>query len=470
MSRDWVVDAKRGMVAEPARDLPIVGDADVLVVGGGVAGLAAAVSAARNGARTVLIERANVIGGSATSGRMCAFWAPYDSLSGFSKEVAERLVAEGAGIPGGAVFPFDPTALEALSLDLLREAGVAVRLYTWAVRAIVAGGRTLGVAIESKSGREALLGRVLIDATGDGDLAVSAGAGYIKGRSRDGKMRPLTLLFRIGNIDSGRLLHYVREHPAEFAPDPDIHIVDAERGLYRFSGFFGLVGAARERREIDPNIHYLRLENFDPKRGMALVNTIRIYERDGTKGEDLTDAEVRSRRIQRDLLRFMRGRVPGLESVVVMDTASSIGVRETRHILGEYLLTEEDVTTNRSFSDTILIAQGKKAAGQPVHTPDAGEGSETDVQERGILWTLYTYQVPYACLIPRGVEDVLLTGRCISATHEADGFTRDQPTCMGTGQAAGAAAARACQGKVGVREIDVQHLRALLGAQGLRVR
>lgn len=464
----YAVDRQTLRVVESERELPVAWSGQVIVAGGGVAGFAAAIAAARSGARVLLIERAAFLGGTATVAMMGVFGAPYEHSHGIAREAFDRLISIGAAAPGPLI-PFDPEAFRSVALEMTDEAGVELLLHTWVVDVITSGGEVLGLVVENKSGREALLGDVVIDTTGDADVAARAGAPFVKGRETDGRMRPITLLFKIGGVDVPTLIDYVQGNPEQFSPDPNKHIVDVAGNNVRLYGFFDLVAQAHDRDEIPSDVHYLRLESLSPSRGTALVNTTRVYNVDGTNAWDITRAEIEARRQVIRLMRFIRASVPGCEAAYLLETAPGLGVRETRRIRGAYVLTEDDIANERPFPDAVAQDAQREVPYQPVHSPDAGEGSTEDLAERTMLSPLFIYAVPYRCLVPNDVQRLLAAGRCISATHEADGFTRNMPACMATGQAAGTAAALAAREGLCPRDLDVKKIQAALLSQGAKI-
>jgi hypothetical protein len=291
----------------------------------------------------------------------------------------------------------------------------------------------------------------------------------MKGRESDNKMRPMSLLFRLGGIDVARMLDYVMANPGEFSKDPNQMMLDIEGRNIRIFGFFGLVEEARQQGYLYPDCHYFRIEAVMPDRGTALVNTVRIYDVDGTNPADVTRAEIEGRRQQRLLLEFARKFVPGFANAYILDSASHIGVRETRRILGGYVLTEQDILAKVNFADSIGIDSNRQNPHGPRHSPDGMEGSALDEENRELVASLFTYEIPYRCLIPQRVDGLIAAGRTISANHDADGYTRNQPACMVTGQAAGVAAALSARSGVSPRDIDLELLQRSLRDLGTKL-
>lgn len=445
----------RGGVQEPARELPVTHTADVLVVGGGIAGVMAALAAGRSGARTLLVERFGALGGTGTAAMMHLFYVPYAASRGLVRELFDRLIAQGGAIPGEFVV-YDAERYKVTALDMLAEAGVEVLLHTLVSDVVMEGNRLRGIVAENKAGRQAILGRVTVDASGDADVAARAGARYVKGREADGKMRPMTLIFRLGGVDVPRLVEYVKSHPEDFSPDPLQCMLDLEGQMIRVFGFFRLVEEAKARGELWPECYYFRLECVMPRRGMVTVNATRVYGVDGTKAEDLSRAESETRHQMLQLGAFARKYIPGFERSWIVDSASTIGVRETRRIRGGSVMTEEDILAGRHYADVVAVdANQQNPRQQGGHPPDGKEGGPQDVEARELIARMFVYEIPYGCLVPQEIDGLLVAGRCISVDHHADVYTRNQGSCMATGEAAGVAAAVSVADGVPPRAVDV---------------
>jgi hypothetical protein len=452
-------------VSEDAKQLPVSYEADVIVLGGGVAGLSAALAAAETGSSVLLIERGNCLGGTATAGMMSLFYTPYRCAHGIPKRIFDRLIEAGGAFPG-EIISFDHEVFKTVAFEMVAEKSIDLLLHTICADVVMEGDRVCGLVIENKGARSAVLGRVLVDASGDADIAARSQAPLMIGRDADSKMRPMSLLFRMGGIDVEKVLQYVRDNPDEFSKDPNQLMLDVEGRNIRIFGFFTLVEEAKKQGLLYDDCHYFRIEAVMPDRGTALVNTIRIYDVDGTNPKDVTKAEIEGRRQQRLLLDFARAFVPGFENCYILDSASHIGVRETRRVRGEYVLTETDILNRSHFEDSIGIDSNRQNPGGPRHSPDGMEGSAEDIENRELVASLYTYEIPYRCLLPQNVEGLVIGGRAISSNHEADGYTRNQPACMVTGQAAGVAAALAAQNGVSPRDLDPARIQESLKALG----
>lgn len=425
-----------GYVTEAARRVPVAGAADVVVAGGGPAGFAAAVWAARTGARTILIEGAGAVGGMATTGMM-SHWTGA-TAGGFYDEILAR---SGAEIPGVWRSVIDTERLKGVMLEMLAEAGSAIRLHTLACAPVVEDGAVTGVIAESKSGREAFRASVVVDATGDADLAARAGVPFRKGRESDGAMQPMTIMFRVGGVDTDRAVF--------LAGFEDDHETPA-----------GPLQALARKHLPHPAGHVLLYKSALP--GIVTCNMTNATGVDGTNADDLTKAERICRSQMGPIVEFLRRFVPGYESCYLLEAGAVVGVRETRHIECEYALDERDILAARVFDDWVVT---RAHFNFDVHHL-AGAGLDpTGVQkafpqERG-------YTIPYRCLVPRGMDGLLVAGRSIGGTHLAHSSFRVMPICANIGQAAGIAAALAAQRRVAPRRLPAADIQAVLRRHGV---
>ena len=456
-----VIDAT-GQVHEPVRRIPVAHETDVLIVGGGIAGVMAAIASGRSGARTLLVERFGSLGGTGTAAMMNLFYVPYAASRGLVRDLFDRLIARGGAIPGEFVV-YDPELYKVTALEMLREARADILLHTLVSDVIMDGRRVRGIIVENKSGRQAITSRVAVDASGDADVAARAGAAHIKGRESDGKMRPMTLIFRMGGVDVPRLVEYVRAHPEDFSPDPLQCMLDVEHHMIRVFGFFKLVEEAKAKGELWPECYYFRVESVLPERGVLTVNATRVYGVDGTRAEDLSRAEIETRHQMIQLAAFARAYIPGFAHSFILDSASTIGVRETRRIRGEYVMTEDDILAGRRYDDVVGVdANQQNPRQQGGHPPDGKEGGPQDIEARELVARMFVYEIPYRSLVPKDVQGLLVAGRCISVDHHGDVYTRNQGTAMASGVAAGAAAALAVRAGVTPRDVDIRALQAKL--------
>ena len=441
----------------------------MLVVGGGNAGCAAAIAAARHGARTLLLERYGFLGGTATAA-MVGPWMTFHSakeriVGGIAQEMVERLMRKGAS-PGhladssdyvATITPFDPEVHKALLFEMMQEAGVSLLLHAYFLSAQLDGEAVCGATFATVGGTRTYRGRVVIDATADALVASSAGVPTQQGDER-GRVQPATLMFRLSHVDLAALAAYLREHPDEMRSSlPPQERVPA--ALTAVAGLNGLWERARADGLVDVPRELVSFF-ISPYPDEVTVNMTRVVNIDPLDPDDLTRAEVESRLQAMQLLEFFRRRVPGFAGARIAATGTQVGIRESRRIVGRYTLTRDDVLQARRFDDAVA----RSAYPIDVHNP-SGSGTSTQRLAPG-----ESYEIPYRTLLPVNREQLLVAGRCISTTHEALASTRLTPTVMTLGQAAGTAAALACARGVRVADIDTNELRAQLVADGVDLR
>lgn len=446
------------MIHEEAKETPVIAECDVLVVGGGVAGLAAAVAAARSGASVLMIESQGFLGGTSTARLMNNFGA-YDPqvIGGVINEFIARLEALKSASRlfnpnlGSYSVIFDPEIFKYVALQLLHEAGANLLLYTSVVQPIVDNGKLGGVIVENKSGRGAVLAKVTVDATGDGDVAALAGAPYQKGSAVNQKTQAMTLMFQVGNVDIYKFLKYVQEHEDEFR---EVAIDESQTPpQIMVGGFEKELAKAYQKGEISYAHEIIFVDGHINNGELITINATHILDVDGTNAFDLSRAHMQGIEQVISTVGFLNKYVQGFENCRLRNVANSIGVRDTRRITGEYILTQEDIVGGKRFADVIA----RNSAPMDIHSPVDGK------QEW--IHTL-PHDIPYRCLVPLKVENVLTAGRCISATHEAFASIRFQPCSMATGQAAGVAAALSAQTGIPPRQLEVAKIQAILKKQG----
>ena len=439
MGRDGLVivmimEAEMPTITEAARDIPVVGEVDVAVVGGGPAGFAAATAAARLGARTLLIERYGYLGGLATGGLVLFMDALGDKkgervIGGLGWEALERLRALGGlGTDGGLRLHADSELLKIVADNICVEAGAALRLHSWAVRTLVDEGQVTGVVVESKEGRQAILSKVCVDASGDGDVAAGAGAAYRMG------CQAIGLNAKVGSVDRARYFGFRAERPEE---------ATALREQLRELGGFPLgLGTTPHS---DEGVFWVNILGLDRHGhvGPGEGDVLQYFagELSAIDVADISHAEVELRRRIMVSLEFHRKHIPGFENVRLLQLASQLGVRDSRCLTGLKVLTQEDVLAEAQFDDTIGMM--------------------------GVTYSDVGYsRVPYGALVPRDLDGLLMAGRCISVDPWTQHSARLIPPAMMTGQAAGTAAALAVQAEVRPRSLDVRALRRQLVADG----
>jgi hypothetical protein len=434
-------------IFEEAQETKVFDSVDVLVCGGGASGIFAALASARHGADTFLIEQEGFLGGTATAYLV----NPIPEMmgnGGLIQEFMDRMAERGGYIkhdPSTVKYDFslantyDVEIFKFVALEMLDEAGVKILLHTLGVKPVVENNVIRGIIIENKSGRQAILAKRVIDCTGDGDIAARSGAPYEKGRKKDGLMPSVSLLFHLHN-----------EKALEELP------VTPFGGVYLLKP---LIKKTARRAGINYTLPY-NVAFFMPmpvSPGKLLVNLAHVKNIDGTKAEDLTRAHITLRRQiieATDLLRHH----PYFSSAYVASTGTHIYVRETRRIMGEYCIIEEDVLQGKHFDDAVTSCRYMI----DIHPLDATEVGRYENHS--------PFDIPYRSLVPLKIDNLLIAGRCISSDRPAQSALRIGGTCMSTGEAAGTAAAISIQEKVKPREMDGKLIQQALEKRGVVIR
>ncbi|MEW6358882.1 MAG: FAD-dependent oxidoreductase [Planctomycetota bacterium] len=453
-------------VVEPEKRIPVIADVDVAVIGGGPGGLPAAIAAARHKATTLLVERYGFLGGLATSGLIGpilghrAHESSTPILGGIPKELCLRMhEQEGApkwedALKQGGI-PFDVEILKHVADQMVEEAGVRVMFHTCFSDVIVEDDEIKAVVVESKSGRQAIVAKVVIDATGDGDVAYRSGAPMKEGRPADGKSQSMGTMFHIGGVEN------VSSEERKGAAEKIRKAVDAGE-LHAYNT--GLGGHASTIIQ-----------------GQVSLNDTR-FPGDATNVEDLTRGEIQMRRDTLKIVDFLRKKVPAYKNCYLITTPAQIGVRQSRQIVGEATLTGDDIVKGRKYKDSIArgswwvdIHCPRGLVKRGVHLcyskcPMKNCHMQKKYRDQ-LMDNIYPpkgdwYDIRYGCLVPKKVNNLLVSGRCISATHEAMAGARVIGTCMAIGQAAGTAATQAVLAKKLPRELDVELLRQTIIADG----
>lgn len=446
-----------GNGAKISINAPLLKECDVLVIGAGVAGISAAVAAARNGMKTMLVDRDGCVGGTATTGLMVVFMGvSLNTIKGNCEYLIRRLEAAGGAYVAENT-PFDPEIFKREAENWLLENGVELLFHANFAQTLIKENRVEGAVLGLKEGFRTVRCKVLIDTTGDADAAASAGAGM----QLEDHLQPMTSIFRMDRVDTPKVIAYIEEHPEQFFRQRGqiTWKIDHIPPFFTLGGFFDQIKEARQRGELDLPHDSIWLGPL-PRKGQFFINATRVSGLNGSNSVDLTKAEIEARRQAWQIADFMTAHIPGFENARMLDIAVRVGVRETRKIRGQYILTSDDLREGKQFEDAVATYDF------PMDIHGAKGKEETH------SWGLIDkqYDIPYRVLLPIGIENLLVAGRCISVDTEAHGSTRSMPCCMATGEAAGVAAALAVKEGVAPSSIDYPSLRKLLQAQGVNLR
>ena len=453
------------VVREPAREIPVRAEYDVLIAGGGPSGLIAAIAAAEDGLRVGLLESRSFVGGNMTIGLpILGFLGQKKNqiIKGLPQKFIDRLKARNGASEHRpcplhmGITLVEPEAVKTVALEMLTEAGVDVMFYTMCAGVVMDGDTIRGIITESKSGREAVLGKIVIDCTGDADVAFRAGVPCGKGNA-EGGMQPPTLMFCLAGVDTEKLRHSIANQPRTYLTDFIPAEYFGQNNQFIVVGLRELIQKAREEKGLDiPNERTIIITGL--REGEAWLNMTRVKGVDGTDAASLSRGEIEARGQIGDILAYLKDYVPGFEKAYFSKTAPFLGIRETRRIEGQYVLTQEDVLSCRRFEDAIAVAS------YPIDIHRPGDNGCT------LIWCGDCYDIPFRCLLPKKVKNLIVAGRCISTTHEAMGAIRVMATCMAMGEAAGRAAKQAVRGGILPSEVDVTKLQEELLARGAYLR
>ena len=441
---------------------------DIVIAGGGVSGCAAALAAARNGASVLLLEQNGYLGGTLTGcgvGPMMTFHAGQKQIiTGIMQELVDDMVSRGWSLGHvlddkqytSTITPFHAEGLKIVLDEKLQQAGCTVLLHTFIGGVQRLCGKIQSITVCNKDGSHQVHGKVFIDATGDGDIAAWAGARMTKGRPEDGAAQPMTTKMKYCQVDTEKLRSYLLENLDRFPdlkPYPDLIRSTVCLDLHGFEEEF--IQEKQAGRLSIPRENVLMFGTGRP--GEYIVNTTRIVDHDATDAMSLSDAERLGRQQCLELDGFLRKFVPGFEHALLEFTGPSVGVRGSRQLCGSYTLTAEDILERKVFADRIAHSSYPI----DIHNPK-GEGTNSTFMSQPGTY----YSIPYSIMVCPEIDNLIVTGRCVSATFEAQAAIRTTPTVGAMGQAAGIAGAYAAAKGVTVRDVDVAQVQRTLVEQG----
>lgn len=432
------------------KKIPILAECEVLVVGGGTAGAVAGIASARLGAKTIIVEQFGYLGGSQSAALVTPMMPNHISgdplVKGLNEEINERLKSIGAAFVDGNNNSgwFDPEQLKYVLEEMFLESGGRLLYHTLVVDAVVKKGKIISVITESKSGRAQIIAKQFIDCSGDADLSVRAGVPYESGRKEDGLSQAMSLRFHLGNVDLNKFCAFMDEiEPGKKHSLPFVHAASVWGKNYPLEPLFKKAVEEGVLEYSDGD--YFQLFSLPSRPGEVSFNCPRIANNvKGTNVKDLTYAQIEGRKKIKRIIKFCKKYLPGFENAYLVYTAPMVGVRESRRIIGEYVLTLEDLQEAKKFPDT--VAKGNYPV--DIHLPK-GAGVDYRPLKPGDYYT-----IPYRSLVPKGIENLLVAGRCISATFEAQSAIRIQPICRALGEAAGISAALCVKNSLSPRKLS----------------
>ncbi|TPE42433.1 FAD-dependent oxidoreductase [Pontibacter mangrovi] len=443
-------------ISIPAREVSVRKEVDVLVVGGGPSGIMAAQAAAEDGLKVALIESRSFVGGNMTIGLpILGFLGQKGNqiIKGLPQKFIDRLAAQQAASEHRpcplhmSITLVEPEAVKAVALEVLVESGVDVLLYAFCVDVIMEGDALRGVVIESKAGREVILAKVVIDTTGDADVAYRAGVPTEQGNEKGG-MQPPTMMFCLGGVDTEKLRHSITEEPRTYLTDFIPNEYFGQNQQFIVVGLRNLMQQAKAEGYKLPTERTIVITGL--RQGEVWVNMSSVQGVNGVDPQSLSHGEIKGREQIKEIHRYLMHYVPGFEESYFSKTAPFLGIRETRRIVGQYVMNRDDIMGCGRFEDAIAVASYPL----DLHHPEGGGCT--------LEWCGDCYDIPYRSLVPLQVENLLVAGRCISTTHEAMSAIRVMAPCMAMGEAAGRAAKLAVRDGVRPSKLDVQKLRAEL--------
>lgn len=451
-------------IKEASKELPVRKETDILVVGGGPSGLIAAQAAAEDGLSVTLIESRSFVGGNMTIGLpVLGFLGQKGNqiIKGLPQRFIDRLkkidaASEHRPCPlHMSLTLVEPEAVKTVGLEMLVESKVDVLFYTFFAGVVMDGDALKGVIIESKAGREVILAKVVIDCSGDADVAYRAGVPCEYGNDHGG-VQPPTLMFCLGGVDTEKLRLSIAEEPRTYLTDFIPAEYFGQNNQFIVVGLRSLIQKAQQEGITLPVERTILITGL--RKGEIWVNMTRVNGVNGTDPGSLTFGEIEGRKQIKDVQEYLTRYVPGFEQAYFLKTAPFLGIRETRRIVGQYVMNQDDVLGCAHFEDAIAVASYPL----DIHHPEGGGCTLT--------WCGDCYDIPYRSLVPQKVSNLLVAGRAISTTHEAMSAIRVMAPCMAMGEAAGRAAKRAVRAGVTPGDIDVKGLQQELADQGAYLR
>ncbi|HHX20921.1 MAG TPA: FAD-dependent oxidoreductase [Clostridiales bacterium] len=450
--------------------LPVADHADVVVCGGGTAGVFAAIAAAREGRDVLIIEQLGMLGGSATAGLVTPVM--YSGIEGdppsssISDQVHDRLIARGASTKDSRMF--DPLALKIVLEELCCEAGVRILYHTFIPQVVVQGTQVDSVVIANKSGLARVRGSIFIDCTGDGDVCVHAGAGYTQGAPDTGINQPMSLRYIVGGIDMIALRQQFEELKQQTGVDNSARVSEDGRQMYaacvknKHFTLTPLFEQAVQNGDLLEEDHlYWQAFHVPSRPGSMAVNSPELFVHiNGASPHDLTLAQLEGKQRILRQLEFYKKYLRGFENAYLEDIAVLVGVRESREIATDYVLTAEDLFAKRKHED--MFCQSNYPI--DVHGKVLSNTFLTQPAQDGKPW----YDIPMRCLYVKGFDNLLVAGRCMGADFAAQASIRVQHSVRSSGEAAGIAAALALQGGIPPRQLPPDAVRARMIEHGAR--
>lgn len=420
---------------------------ELIVAGGGMAGVAAAIASKKQGVKTLIIERYGFFGGTSTASMV----SPFMSFSagnkqlvfGIFQEILDKLDEYGGKKPNSRAF--DSEILKIVLFELVEKYQVDYLLHTYIVDAVVKNNEITSVIVESKSGRQSIEADFFIDTSADADLSAMAKVPFEVGRKEDGLTQAMTLMFRIANVDMRKTLEYCRKKPENYS------FIEEDVNGVSIAGFKEEIEEERKISIYDNPLDYIFFVTTH-RDDLVIVNTTRSLRVNGLSNVDLSRAEAEGHKNAWQIHKLLKKRIAGFEDSYISNMATQIGVRETRRITGEYTMTGMDVVNAQKFDDA--IARGSYPI--DIHDPTGNGGQMIRLKDGEY------YDIPFRCLIPKNIDNLLVAGRCISATHEAQASVRITATCTAMGEAAGSAGALCLKHQIKPSEINIKELQSYI--------